>query len=363
MFDESPDKESTAPKDEITSVSDVITDLLADTAIPSIPGPVRRNLFKALGQLCSAAIDIPNAYLTGIADERRAETSARIKLINVSAEQIARQMQTDPDYARIAAQKFGQRVIREQVNLDLISQKAAKEIVDANNAFESPEKESSDETISEDWLNAFETEARQKSTEEMQTFFGKVLAGEIRRPGSYTTMAVRILGSLDQKTANHFVKLGSMCIASHSEDIRVPSMGGNAGKNALQEYGLNFATLNVLNEYGLIISDYNSWWEHIPCVAVPSGGQQSICIPFIYQGSHWILMPKDIGKVGKKLRVSGVALTQSGRELFRIVKVEPVPNYSQELAKFFESKGYRMIEVGDAQPRAVSVGDSAEINS
>ena len=158
-------------------------DLVADTAIPA---PVRRNLLKALGQLCSASIDIPVAYLTGKADERRAETAARIKLINTAATQIAQQMQTDPEYARIAVQKFGHRVLREQVNLDMISQRAASEIQDACDSIGQSSEESSDE-INDDWLNAFEVEARQKSTEEMQALFGKILAGEITRPGSFSS--------------------------------------------------------------------------------------------------------------------------------------------------------------------------------
>ena len=190
MVDESDYENFDVPKDEAISVPDVITELVVDSAIPGIPAPVRRNFLKAFGQLCTAAIDIPAAYLTGMADERRAETAARIRLINTSARQISEQMQTDPEYARVAVQKFGQRVLREQVNLDLISQKAASEIRDASDTIDQSYSEESAETISDDWLNAFETEARQKSTEEMQTYFGKILAGEIRKPGSYSTETI-----------------------------------------------------------------------------------------------------------------------------------------------------------------------------
>ena len=217
--EDSADDDLGAPKDELVSAPDIITDLVADTAIPGIPAPVRRNFLKAFGQLCSAAVDVPAAFLTGIADERRAETAARIKLINTSASQIAQQMQTDPVYARVAVEKFGQRVLREQVNLDLISQKAASEIRDASDSSDQSEPDESGETISDDWLNAFETEARQKSTEEMQTYFGKILAGEIKKPGSYSTKTIRILGSLDQSTAKPFVRLCSMCISGPILDV------------------------------------------------------------------------------------------------------------------------------------------------
>ena len=44
-------------------------------------------------------------------------------------------------------------------------------------------------------------------------------------------------------------------------DARVPSLGGNAAQNSLEAYGLGFGNLNVLNEHGLIIADYNSWFD------------------------------------------------------------------------------------------------------
>ena len=357
MVDESGNENIDAPRDEIISGPDIITDLVADAAVPGIPGPVRRNFLKAFGQLCTAAIDVPGAYLTGIADERRAETAARIKLINTTAEQIAQQMQTDPEYARVAVRKFGHRVLREQVNLDLISQKAASEIRDASESNKESGPEESGEAISDDWLNAFETEARQKSTEEMQTLFGKILAGEIRKPGSYSTRSVKILGSFDQNIADHFLRLCSISV-SLFQDIRVPSLGGDAGNNALKEYGLDFDTLNLLNEHGLIISEYNSWREYTPCVALQVAGQLVACIPFGHQGTHWILRPTSNERVGETLRIQGVALTKSGKELFRIVKLEPMKKYTKVLTQFLEGKGFRMVETGDGAPRLIRV-DSA----
>ena len=352
--DESADDNSDALENEIISLPDIITDLVTDAAIPGIPAPVRRNFLKAFGQLCSAVVDVPAAYLTGKADERRAETAARIKLIHTSARQIAEQMQTAPEYAHVAVQKFGHRVLREQVNLDMISLRAASEIRDAADSTDQSTPDESDETISDDWLNAFETEARQKSTEEMQALFGKILAGEIRKPGSYSTRTVRILSSLDQNIAAHFVRLCSMGI-SQFQDVRVSSIGGNAGSNALQDYGLNFGALNLLNEHGLVISDYNSWREYMPCVALPGAGQQAVCIPFGYQGKHWILMPRSSSGVGKTLRIDGVALTRTGNELSRIVKIEPMEKYSEELAHFFKRSGFRMVEIDREEPHIVDV--------
>lgn len=362
MFGDSPVPDFDAPKSEITSVPDIIADLAGEAAIPGIPAPVRRNLLKVIGQFSAAVVDIPVAYLEGKADERRAESAARVKLIYKSAEQIAQQLQTDPEYARIAAQKFGQRVIREQVNLDLISQIAAKDIVDAGDTFNSLEAENSDEIISDDWLNAFEAEARQKSTEEMQTFFGKVLAGEIRRPGTYTTRAVKILGSLDQNVATLFLSLCSICI-SQFEDMRVPSLDGSASRNALKEYGLDFGALVLLEEYGLVISDFNSWREYGTSIIDQDRGQQTVYLPFDYQGKHWVFAPLSDEKVGKHLTIHGVALTRSGRELSRIVNIEPNDKYSRGFGRYLRRIGYRMIKVDSGEPFTLDPNTVTGLNS
>ena len=354
MVDESVDTDLKVASDDAISASDIITDLVSDAVVPGFPAPVRRNFLKAFGQLCTAAVDIPAAYLSGKADERRAETAARIKLINVTAGQIAQQMEVDREYARVAVRKFGQRVLREQINLDLISQRAASELRNESDSSDQTDPEESGDTINDDWLNAFEAEGRQISTEEMRTFFGKMLAGEIKRPGSYSTRTVRILGSLDQKVSNNFVTVCSMGI-SQFQDFRVPSLGGNAGSNALQNYGLNFDTLNLLNEHGLVIADYNSQREITPCVVVPATPPLTICIPFDYQGRHWMLVPKSDDGVGKKVRINGVALTTSGRELSRIVEIKPMPDYSRAMAEFFDKRGFRMIEVDGREPRAVDI--------
>ena len=60
-----------------TVVSEIATDLVGGV---SLPAPIKRNLFKAFSRLSSAAVDIPIAYLEGKADERRAETEARVLL-------------------------------------------------------------------------------------------------------------------------------------------------------------------------------------------------------------------------------------------------------------------------------------------
>ena len=85
-----------------------------------------------------------------------------------------------------------------------------------------------EKTVNDDWLNSFEEEARQKSTEDMQFLFGRILAGEIRKPGTYSIRTVKILGQLDQNVAILFKRLCSLCVVHEDPvgkeifDARVP---------------------------------------------------------------------------------------------------------------------------------------------
>ena len=226
------------------SPSDIVDDLLVGS---SIPPPVKEGLFRAINRLCSAAIDIPTAYLEGRADERRAETQARIQMVKTTADQIAQQMRTDPEYARRAVTQFSRKILREQANLDTIALNSVRLIQSDSDVVNDSEV---DATLDDDWLNSFDTEARAKSTKEMQEYFSRILAGEIKHPQSYSIKSLKILGNLDARTAKLFEKFCSMSIQSDNEslnvhDARVLSLGKSASDNSLAKFGLNFSDLNL----------------------------------------------------------------------------------------------------------------------
>ena len=94
-----------------------------------------------------------------------------------------------------------------------------------------------------------------------------ILGGEVERPCHTSIKTLSILRDLDESTAALFKTLCSASVhlapvENVFSDARVSSLGSNAGNNSLLQYGLGFADLNVLNEHGLIISDYNSYYDY-----------------------------------------------------------------------------------------------------
>ncbi len=338
----------------LSTVTNAVTDLVTDGA-SSLPAPIRRNAFKALDRLCTALMDLPVAYLEGKAAERRAETQARMQLISASTEQIAHQIDVDPKYALLAGEKYARRIVQEQINLDKICDFAAQEIEISSEKATSSEKtddqkedaDSKKPEISDDWLDNFRKEACGKSNEEMQILFGKILAGEVTRPESFSIRTVKIMGQLDSRAASLFRRLCSLCVSMGVPDMildsRVPSLGTNAGQNGLKDYGLTFSNLNILQEYGLIISDFNSYMDYRPAIA----RNNRVGLALNYCNTHWGLVPEKAGNwpVDKELRISGVQLTNSGRELQKIVEIEPDEKYTSALTSYFLDSGLQLTTV------------------
>ena len=225
------------------------------------------------------------------------------------------------------------------------------------------DKDVTDQEPDHDWTARFFNYIQDVSSEAMQFLWAKILAGEIERPGSVSIRSLSILRNLDQAGAKLFSTLCSCCIAFvpdglHMVDARVPSLGRNAGENSLQEFGLPFGNLNILNEHGLIISDYNSWYDFKLCIGVPTADSEQrnviVRIPFGFQNRYWVLVPSAQRTIGAEQRVTGVALTQVGKELSRIVECEPLAEYHQALADFFVSQNLVMTEVNNSEAHIIN---------
>ena len=131
-------------------------------------------------------------------------------------------------------------------------------------------------------------------------------------------------------------------------DWRVISLGKNAGDNSLREYGLPFDVLNILNEHGLVIADYNSWGDYKLSVVAIKSGARVVALPLTYQGTKWALQPTDESRTFDDLKLNGVAMTSAGKELTRVIEIEPVPAYDEALNRYFESRDVRMTPVSPA---------------
>lgn len=317
----------------LSVIVSAIGDYLGD-----IPIALKKNIGKAFGQL----VKIPGAWIDGKAAEIKANSEARVALTKVTAKSIAKKIDVDNSVAVIAADTHASKILRQTVNTAKILKHAAESIAQDSLVDDQPVPE-----ISEDWLNAFEQEAVNMSSEHMQRLFGRILAGEIRRPTSYSIRTVKVMAQLDNKAAQLFRNLCSLALTMPSGgppiDARVVAVSGSAASNGLLKFGLGFAALNILFEYGLIISDYNSYMPYGTAIAE----NNTVGHSFGYMGNHFALKPvKEISQEQRQaFKIHGVALSSAGLELLGVVDVEENPEYTAALRDHLLGQGFEMVPV------------------
>ena len=326
--------------DKKTGLS-TLTDVL-ESAVTGVPAPIRKNFFKAFGQLCTAAVDVPVAWLEGKAGEIRATTEARQDVIMKSGRGISERISIPQEYIDKASSKFASKIVKEQLNLDNVMLNATNEI-NSNKGIETSETPVRD--ISEDWLNEFENIARLKSSENMRFVFGKILAVEILNPGSLSIKTLKIISQLDNKAAELFQVLCGLTISLRLRnqifDARVVSLEGNAGSNSLAKYGLPYDALIVLHEYGLVTSDFDCWQPYSSCIAK----NQVVATSLQLDNKQYGLVPTDLEKYDKILKLCGVKLTTAGVELLDVVGKCSNESYNAEFVKFLKNKHLELVEI------------------
>ena len=154
-----------------------------------------------------------------------------------------------------------------------------------------------DHQVDHDWTARFFSDVQDVSSEQFQDLWAKVLAGEVERPRSTSIKTLGILRNLDKENADLFRRPCSVCVSTtpdgiKSWDARVPTLGNELQGNSLRAYGIDYDSLNVVNEHGLIISNFNSWYDIKASIRSASvrGRVRSVHIPFCFQGSYWILI-------------------------------------------------------------------------
>ena len=279
-----------------------------------------------------------------------AEGEARVLLIQAKAQTEARELLISQD-ANVSVEfeidnRVQQRIRfqeqKRQANIESVVRKAANELGDKPVVEREPDH---------DWTARFFSSIQDVSSEDMQLLWAKVLAGEVERAGSTSIRTLEILRNLDQATARLFTQLCSVCafrILPDGEifDARVPSLQGHPAQNSLRVYGLSFSALNQLNEHGLIISDYNSWIDYNLGVRVkPDNIPILVGTNFFFQKKHWVLVSMDEHDLNEEFKLNGVALSFAGKELSRIVSIEPMKDFAQAFTRFLEKQKLKMVEV------------------
>lgn len=150
-------------------------------------------------------------------------------------------LELDEDFRERMANRMVHREIQKQHNIDAISRIAIEEV--------SKNDEITDEKVDEDWVNRFFRYAEDVSNEDLQKIWGKILAGEVRRPNSYSLRTLEFIKNLSSKEAELIFKCFTLVIGTKSRADFIFNSAQVKNKNYFltHEEGLLLMELGILN--------------------------------------------------------------------------------------------------------------------
>lgn len=130
---------------------------------------------------------------------------------------------------------------KKQLNIENVTSFAADEL--------KGEQSVTAEPLDEDWTTRFFKIVEDVSNEEMQALWGKILAGEVKQPNSYSLRTLELIRNLSKHEAETFMKVSNFAILSGKGYY---IFNGNDSDKLNKDFGISYMDIALLKEIGLI---------------------------------------------------------------------------------------------------------------
>lgn len=248
------------------------------------------------------------------ADEKRIKLirdNQDMEITYINGQMSARQ-RTPEELAQRAEQRMLAESVRQEKNLENVIEIASADLL--------LENEVVDETVDDDWITRLFNIAKDVSSTEMQYVWGKILAGEIKRPGSFSLRTLNAIRNLSQKEAKIFQKILPLIIEGDG-DYFITSKSSIYNK-----YDVTYDDIMLLDECGLIVSD--GMISSTITISTDS---------IIMHNKDLALLAVDV-KDQKSFTFGLHSLTNAGKELLSILDYESNDMFFVNFAKYFSEE-------------------------
>ncbi|MDH4458239.1 MAG: DUF2806 domain-containing protein [Nevskia sp.] len=225
-----------------------------------------------------------------------------------------------PTVVEAAARQTIEDSVRRQVNI-------AHAIAHAEEALRDDAQEPPSKKIDDDWLYRWRDYAGDVSAETMQHLWGKILAGELKAPGSFSLRALEFLRNLSQEEAEAIERLSRFAI----EDII-----WRDDQALLDANDVHFSTLLSLQDLGVI-----SGAESVGLERTWKSDDKAKFIKALRSNGKVLVARHDDPKKDLKLKV--YLLTAIGRQLLRLGKFQAHPEYLRKVGKAMQAQGFSVV--------------------
>jgi len=213
------------------------------------------------------------------------------------------------EFVKRTQSRLAYQELQKQQNIENVADKAYELL--------STETAVSSEPVSKDWMTRFFNSVEDISDEDLQNLWAKVLAGEIVRPKSFSLRTLETLKNISKYEAELFVKILPYVLTLEN------SLFLNADRKLLLKHGITYGEIMALDECGLINSSGFVVLTPKVSTAKPVG---------IHNRSQLVLL-RGLSASQAELTIGIFGLTQAGRELYKMLNVEPNGDYICDFAK------------------------------
>ena len=202
---------------------------------------------------------------------------------------------------------------KRQRNIQSVVSMAAEEIKD---------KEVQEHEIDHDWTARFFSDVQDVSSEQMQTIWARILAGEVEAPGRTSLRTLNILKNMTQKDAELFDKAAQFVICDiifrDSATNNIDGFPSYAMFLQLESYGLVHAGASL----GKIVMEEHVFADKFRIYRISEIN--------LHADDNW------------KCDIPCYALTSAGRELYQFVEAHPSMGYLSMFANFLNGENTKL---------------------
>lgn len=187
------------------------------------------------------------------------------------------------------------------------------------------ESEVSEEEVNQDWLMHFFNSVQDIGDEDMQKLWGKVLAGEIKNPNSFTLRSLDTLSKITKHEAILFEELRPYII-NYRGTLAILNID-----EINEKYNISYGKIVEIAECGLI--DASGVMQLTLNVA------EEYPLELIYN----MELLRSNNKERKEIKIPIYKLTQAGKDIFRVVNENYNENYFKDVVQYLAQNNQEII--------------------
>lgn len=184
-----------------------------------------------------------------------------------------------------------------------------------------PDEKVPEEPVEQDWMNRFLNIAEEISDKDMQVIWGRVLAGEIKKPKSYSLRTLEVMRNMSKDEGMLLMKASTFQVAL---DLI-----------STEPFALGLMEQISLEDIGVVCGD-----ELIRTMTIPSTGK----ISFVLNRNTKINI---YAHTGSKIEFKGLKLTKAGQEIFTLIQEHDYDIFYTNLSNVIKKSGATKVTINE----------------